>query len=149
MLSTAKSATLIIKLLRWMCIWYSIRISTKLYEAKYVEIVYGKGEDPPSLTGIITTIVTMILVFHLALLAIVSSAVSAGFLPPSTLRYVITESVVYVVMTVIISLWLANLVQTKRYFNYRKDGIRAIRAYKEILLWLLFPISASPIFFTT
>lgn len=149
MLSKAKSAVLAVKLLRWICIWYGVQIATKLHEAKYVEIVYGKGEDPPAITGVVSTVMTMVSIFHVALLAVIHSLVKTDLLPSSTLLYATTESAVYLVITLIMSYWIASLVQTKRYFNYRKDGIRAIRAYKEILLWCLFPITASPIFFTT
>lgn len=148
-LSTAKSATLTIKMLRWLFIWMAIRVATKLHESTYVEKVFGKKEDPPKLNSMITNLVIMLLLFHVAMLAIVNSMVDSGVFPKSVKTYALTESVAYMLFIMLISIYMASLVETKRYFNYRKDGLRAIRAYKEMVLWSVFPISISPIFFTT
>lgn len=148
-LSPAKSATLVVKMLRWMFIWMAVRVATRLHEATYVETVYGKKEDPPKFGPVITNIGVLLLLFHVALLAVITTCVDSGIFPGSIKTYAITESVTYMVFIMLVAAYMASLVQTKRYFNYRKDGIRAIRAYKELVLWSVFPISVSPIFFTT
>nr|WRJ69545.1 hypothetical protein TetV2_00096 [Oceanusvirus sp.] len=149
MLSRAKTSTLVVKIVRFIFIWFAIRIATKLHEAKYVELVYGKGEKPPSMNSVLLNLGIMLVLFHVALLAFIHTAVTADLLPRSSLTYAATESGVYIAVTMGMAAWIASLVQSKKYFNYKKDGIRAIRAYKEILLWTIFPLSASPIFFTT
>jgi uncharacterized protein YqhQ len=149
MLSPAKSAILVVKILRFGFIWFAIRIATKLHEVSYVEKVYGRGERPPNMSAILTNLAVMLVLFHVALFALIKTAITSDLLPQSTIVYAATESVVYIAVTLAMAFLIAYFVQTKRYFNYKKDGIRAIRAYKEILLWAIFPISASPIFFTT
>lgn len=148
-LSPAKSATLTIKLLRWLFIWTAVRVATRLHESAYVETVYGKKQDPPNLNSLVTNFAVILLLFHVALLAIVNTMVDSGAFPKSVKTYALTESVAYMIFIILASLYIASLVQTKRYFNYRKDGLRAVRAYKEMVLWTVFPISVSPIFFTT
>ena len=148
-LSPAKSATLVVKMLRWLFIWMAVRVATRLHEATYVEAVYGKKEDPPRFGPLITNIGVLLLLFHVALLAVVNTLTDSGAIPRSVKTYALTESAAYMVFIMLVSYYMASLVQTKRYFNYRKDGIRAIRAYKEMVLWSVFPISVSPVFFTT
>jgi hypothetical protein len=149
MLSVAKTSTLVVKIVRFVLIWFAFGIATKLHEAKYVEIVYGKGEKPPSMNSVLLNLGIMLVLFHVAMLAFIHTAIPADLLSKSSLTYAATESGVYIVVTMAMAAWIASLVQTKKYFNYKKDGIRAIRAYKELLLWSIFPLSASPIFFTT
>jgi uncharacterized protein YqhQ len=145
----AKPVTLIIKLFRWLCIWSAVRVATKLHESRYVEEVYGRGNDPPTLTPLIVNVMVMLLLYHAVRVAVVQSLTLAGTVSPALRRYTLVESVVYILFIGALAYAIQRMVQTKRYFNYRKDGIRAIRAYKEVLLWAIFPISLSPIFFTT
>eukprot|EP00873_Tetraselmis_striata_P033864 jgi/Tetstr1/454128/TSEL_041047.t1 len=135
--------------MRWMFIWLAVRLATRLHEATYVETVYGKKEPPPKFRGCVTNIVVLMIIFHVALLAVVNTMTESGWFPSRLREYVISESLVYMGFMIAASYFIAQLVQTKRYFNYRKDGIRAIRVYKELLIWAVFPISVSPIFFTT
>lgn len=149
LLPPAKIATLSIKIIRWMFIWLAIRVSTKLHESLYVEQVYGKKEPPPGFYPLITNIATFLAIFHVAILSLVNSMVVAGVFPKSVITYALTESVFYTIFIIMTAALLSSLVATKRYFNYKKDGIRAIRAYKEMMIWIIIPISVSPIFFTT
>lgn len=148
-LSTAKTATLVVKMLRWLFIWMAVRVATRLHESTYVETVYGKKEDPPRFEPMIINIGVLLLLFHVALLAVVNTLTDSGVFPKSVKTYTLTESAAYMVFIMLVSYYMATLMHSKRYFNYRKDGIRAIRAYKEMVLWSVFPISVSPIFFTT
>lgn len=148
-LSAAKSATLTIKMIRWLFIWGSLRIATRLHGLVYVEAVYGKREDPPSFDGMLTNLFVMLLLFHVLILAIVHSMVVTGMFTQTVTRYAITESVAYVAFIMAIAWYMGTVVTDKVYFSYRKDGLRAIRAYKELVLWAVFPICISPIFFTT
>ena len=149
LLTPAKSATLIIKAIRWVFIWMAVRVATRLHESTYVEKVYGKKEDPPRLDMMVTNIAIFLFLFHVAILAVVNTMVGTGGFPKSVRTYTLTESVAYMIFILLVAVYMAWLVQTKRYFNYRKDGLRAIRAYKEMVLWTVFPITVSPIFFTT
>ncbi len=149
LLTPAKTATLTIKMIRWLFIWTSLRISTRLHGLTYVEQVYGKREDPPSFDAMLTNLFIMLFLFHVVILAIIHSMVVSGMLPSTVTRYAITESVAYVVFVMAIAWYVGTLVHDKVYFSYRKDGLRAIRAYKELVIWAVFPICVSPIFFTT
>lgn len=149
LLNPAKSATLVVKMLRWLFIWMAIRVSTRLHEASYVETVYGRNEKPPPLLPAIVNFFILLSLFHIAMLAIVNSLVGINAIPKSVRSYALTESAAYMLFIGMLSVYIASVVESKRYFNYRKDGIRAIRAFKELVLWSVFPISVSPIFFTT
>lgn len=148
-LTPAKSATLTVKIIRWLFIWMSLRIASRLHGMTYVEELYGKREAPPSFTPLLTNIFVMLLLFHVVMLALINSMVISGLFPSSVSRYALTESVFYIAFIMGLAWYIGRLVQNKTYFKYRMDGLRAIRAYKEIVLWAVFPISVSPIFFTT
>lgn len=148
-LTPGQSATMVVKILRVLFIWLAVRVATRLHQATYVETVYGKKEDPPRFAPLVVNIGVMLLLFHVALLAVVNTFAESGVIPKSVKKYAMIESVAYMVLIMAVSYYVALLVQTKRYFNYRKDGIRAIRAYNEIVMWSILPISLSPVFFTT
>ena len=148
-LSPAKTATLTIKMLRFLFIVSAIRLAGRLHESTYVEQVLGKNKRPPKLDGLVLSLGVLLLLFHVAMLAIVNTMVGAGAFPKSVRSYALTESAAYMLYIMLVAFYMASLVQGKEYFNYKKDGTRAIRAYTKLMVWSVFPISVSPIFFTT
>lgn len=142
-----------IKLARLLLMYSAISIAVRMSEADYVERVYGRGESPPPLSSVILTIAAFIVVFDALLLAVLralgdidKSAVlaSSGFR-----KFVMVESFVYTAFVLGVGYWVMTLVARKKYFNYKMDGLRALRAMKEIIMALVVPFSVTPIFFTT
>lgn len=148
-ITAAKSATIVIKLIRFAFIWLAVRIATRLHEARYFERVYGEDKKPPSLNSVVTNIIILLIVFHVSILALVSTLANKNILPRTVVIYALTESVVYTAFVAFIAYTVGKMVMKKTYFDYKNSGVRAIRAYRELVMWCLFPISLSPIFFTT
>lgn len=143
-----------IKLVRLVLMYSAISIGIRLSEAEYVEKVYGKGEKPPSLISIVLTIGAFIAVFDALLIAMMRSTgdigSKGGLLGAINFRrYVMFESMIYTVFVLSVGYWVLTLAARKKYFNYKMDGMRALRASKEILMAMVVPFSVTPVFFAT
>lgn len=110
----------------------------------YVEKVFINDENPPSLFNMnaISTafqvafllIVLMLLYFGKTLDIVKSSANSAlamdGFM---------TVLVIFLLGTVI-----SQVMYSKKYFQYKDEGLRAIRAFKELMMYVIIIIGVIP-----
>jgi hypothetical protein len=72
-----------------------------------------------------------------------------AFAKKSVLSFVFAESLVYTVFVLVIGFFLTRIVAQKRYINYRDDGLRALRALREMLMAIVVPISLTPTMFAT
>jgi hypothetical protein len=142
-----------IKLARLLLMYCAISIAVRISEADYVERVYGRNEPPPSLWSVLLTIAAFILVFDALLLALLRAlgdvSKSPTFGNPGFRRFVMLESAIYTAFVLTVGYWVMTLVAKKKYFNYKMDGLRALRAMKEIVMALVVPFSVTPIFFST
>lgn len=139
-----------IKLLRLGALYVALLVSGKIQEADYVEQVYGRGENPPSLNKMIAIIVSIMALMDLIILAFVFIGAKVLHVAGDEYKtYVFIESLVYAILVGIMGMIIASIVASKKYFNYKEDGIRCIRATREIIMAYITPISLSPIVFLT
>jgi hypothetical protein len=141
-----------IKLARLALIYVAAAIAVRVQEAKYVEEVYGHGRKPPNLTGFLFTLVAFMLVFDALLLAGLKALGAMGVKTFSKKRFVVyvqSESFIYSLFVIGAGFFLTRVVAHKKYFNYREDGMRALRALREMLMAVIVPISLTPVFFAT
>lgn len=141
-----------IKLARLSIIYVAAAIAVRIQEAKYVEEVYGKDAKPPPLTGLVFTIVAFMLVFNGLLLAGIGALGNMGFKMFEKKRFrqlAQSETIIYTLFVIGAGYFVARIVERKKYLNYRQDGMRALRATRELLMALVVPISVVPIFFAT
>lgn len=146
---SARVYVFLIKLLRLLFIWMSLRVAARMQEAAYIEAVYGRDEPPPSMTGMLTTIAQFMVLFHAVLLTTVKVLVINKQLGSRTWDLAWQESVVYVLFVLGMAALVGHYVSTKKYFNYKEDGIRAIRAYRDIVILLVLPVALSPLLFSS
>ena len=141
-----------LKVVRLAIIYIASTMAVRMQEAKYVEEVYGRGGDPPSLLGFLFTLVAFMLVFDALLLA---GAKALGgmdvevFNDKRFISMIQTESFVYTVFVLGAGYFVTRIVARKKYINYRVDGMRALRAMREMLMATIVPISVTPIFVRT
>lgn len=57
------------------------------------------------------------------------------------------DSAVVTLMVLSSSVWLADIVQDKKYFEYRTSGKRAVRSLRTVMVWLLILHSLVPYFY--
>jgi hypothetical protein len=139
-----------LKLLRLGALYVALLVASKIQEADYVEQVYGRGEKPPSLNKMIAVIVAIMALMDLIIIAFVFVGSKVLHVAGDEYKhYVFVESLVYAALVGLMGLIIASIVASKKYFNYKEDGIRCIRATREIIMAYIAPISLSPIVFMT
>jgi hypothetical protein len=141
-----------IKLARLATLYAATAIAVRVQEAKYVEEVYGRGKKPPSLNQFLLILACFMVVFDAVLLALVKALGEMGvktFAKKKVLTFVLVESFVYTLFVLVVGFFLTRIVAQKRYINYRDDGLRALRAMREMLMAIVVPISMTPTIFVT
>lgn len=143
----------VIKGVRLLLIWLAVTVAARLFETDYVEKVYGKGEDPPNLTSLIVIVAIAMLVFNV-LLAAGMVAFTEDFMGERRLfsfnkdliQAVALDSLFHTVIVLVGGYIVTGIIQKKKYFQYRTEGIRAIRAAKEIIVAFSVPFLLVPFF---
>lgn len=141
-----------IKAARLLLMYTASAIAVRMHEARYVEEVYGKGEKPPALPWMLVTMAGFLLVFDALLLAAVKIAGAAGVAPFNRGRFVAfmqAECVCYTVFVVAAGYYMTTVVARKKYLSYRSDGLRALRALREMIMAVVVPVSLTPVMFVT
>lgn len=113
-------------------------MAAKIHQEKYIDLVFMKKGDPPPLSGMLGTFMMLYLLFA----GIVFGAISAlayfmtepkeGFMKRAMLGGL--DIGCEVVATMMLGMVIANVMTNKKYFSYRFEGLRGIRAYREILV---------------
>lgn len=143
-------ALYVIKALRLMLVYYSLSVATQLFERSYIEKVYGKGEEPPPLSGIVIPVLASLVIFNFMVLAIAilvsTSSVGKDLVPPSTVQVIALDSFVHVGIVCFMAIVFGGLFGQKKYLQYKTQGPRAIRAFREIVVAAAVPVLIVPYF---
>jgi ABC-type multidrug transport system permease subunit len=144
----------VIKLLSYLFLVLSFYLAEKLFSEMYMKAVYAESKDPPNILNFlaITLIIHagfnlfMIVVLLLLMFLFKTSSnmfVINGYLLKSFLIDYIASIALVSLLAVIIGL----IIQKKRYFRYKTEGLRGIRALREILTYLAIVIFLIPFFY--
>jgi hypothetical protein len=118
----------------------SLLLSEKIFSDMYMRKVYGEALDPPHiliLLGITLAINFGFLMFVITFLFLIMFLFGSpnGFIIN---KYLIKNFVMdYAVVVILFSLFaiiIGTTIQGKKYFRYKTEGLRALRAYKNILI---------------
>ena len=131
----------VVKILRVVFIWAALYISSKLFEQMYMKQVYTQNKEPPNLMIMLGIFLLIDLAMN-AFLVVVLFLVMYLFKTPVNM-FVVDETFIkkylvdyfaHGIICAIIALIMASIVQKKRYFKYKLEGPRAIRAYQEVIM---------------
>ena len=103
----------------------------------YTEKVYVRQENPPKLINMLALFLGIELVMTIvtiSCLALLSSYVSDKFDALAVITRFSTDYVMYLLSMFIHGVIVSNVMYSKKFFLYKDDGLRAIRAYSDILL---------------
>ena len=129
--------TLAFKTTRTSTAWLAAFMANKAQQELYISQVYLNQSAPPSLTKMLTTY----LIFHIVL----SLTAMAGILALSfvltadrkllwmRMMVMLLDFAVELLMTTFMGLIIADILMRKQYFSYQFEGLRATRAYRELL----------------
>jgi hypothetical protein len=147
--------TYILKVLNYLIFYISVYFAEKIFTEMYMKTVYADNKDPPNLLtlyGIVLGISIALNIFMITVLILVMYIVK---LSKDGSSYVITPELIftylkdYFILTVLSTSLLCvigYMMQIKKYFRYKTEGLRAIRAYKESMLIIYAILTSIPYF---
>lgn len=127
------------KVLRIAFSYASLLIAKNFTAQIYMEKVLVNGENPPSLKNLLLLhlmIESFMVFIFFALLYAVNSQFELNLINNKTnifTEYIIPDYLISTLMTFSFGSIVANKMYQKKYFLYKEDGLRAIRALSEIL----------------
>jgi len=124
-------------------------MAAKIHQEKYIDLVFMKKGDPPPLAGMLSTFMMLHLLFAAVSFGVVCALVylMAGDASRAAPGVAFTHSMYTklamlgaldlgceVIATLMMGMVIASVITNKKYFSYKYEGLRAIRAYREILV---------------
>ena len=131
--------------------WLSAFMAAKIFQDRYIEQVYMKKGDPPPLAGMLATFMMLHVLFSGVVFMMVSVL---AYLVMHEDRPMLVKRAALVgldfgcelVGTMIMGVVLANIMTNKKYFSYSFEGLRCIRAFREVLVVLTAVNGLTPYF---
>jgi hypothetical protein len=143
----------VLKLLHLGIIILSLFLTEKLFSEMYMKQVYAENNPPPNLMtmlGIFAVVDFGLVLFLLTimfLLMYVFQKPSNDFIINGDLiKSFIFDYAIFMVLFVVIMVIIALYMQSKKYFRYKTEGLRAIRALKDIALPIAIVLLVVPFF---
>jgi uncharacterized membrane protein len=124
-------------------------VSKNFMSQIYLDKVLSRGEAPPKLFNqylISMAIEFVVFVVFMALLYSADRVIDMfPKLPPSIFtEYLLVDFVMYMFMISAIGWIVSSTMYKKKYFLYKDDGLRAIRALSEILIYISILLTIVP-----
>lgn len=142
-----------IKFSRFFFIWLSLYFAEKIFFQWYTRKVYVSNEDPPNLLAFIGIFLALDVSFNIMLfvaLFIIKYLfesddsfffVDGYFLQKFAVDYIASTIAIFAFTAII-----AAVIQRKKYFRYKIEGARAMRALKEMMLGVIALLLVFPYF---
>lgn len=139
------------KLMRLVIIYFSLLISKNFTTQIYMDKVLVNGENPPKLSNFIYLFMC-IEVFCIAIFLALLYAVNDTFdlsVNISTLfqTLILPDMVMYYLFILVSGIIISQSMYSKKYFLYKDDGLRGIRALHDIVLKIAIFYSCIPLNF--
>lgn len=144
--------TLAFKTMRTSTAWLAAYMANKMHQEKYIDAVYMKKEEAPPLTGMLMSY----LMFHVVISLILLAAIMAlSFLLSDDKKLLWSRAIlmtfdfaIELILTTFICLIVADVISRKKYFAYKYEGLRASRAFREIIFATTAIHALTPYFLT-
>lgn len=142
-----------VKLARFLFVWASLQFSERMFQLWYAKAVYGDNAEPPHpvkmllLAVGIEALLNLVMVAILLLLRAMFSANNTRF--PINSLFLKAYAVDYLCSTVVlfvISALIAEVMRKKKYFRYRYEGDRGIRALRTMVFYIAMIVILLPFF---
>jgi hypothetical protein len=128
----------VMKIIKLALSYGALAIATNYTSQIYTEKVYVRQENPPNLVNMlflfigIELLMTIVTMSAVAFMLMSSSKFDANVIGKVALAFS-QDYVLYMISMLIHGAVVANIMYTKKYFLYKDDGLRGIRAYSQIL----------------
>lgn len=152
-------STYMYKLLHYGSLLAAAFFAEKIFTSNYMQKVYANNSVPPSLYQMLfifialdIVFITLITAFLYMLILIFSTNEMTGFsgfvetyLNGNILMFVL-DSFIFLAIFTLVMLIIVAFMQKKKYFRYKTEGLRAIRALREIMMYIALVLIAIPYF---
>lgn len=143
----------IIKGIRILFTYIALFLTTRVFSPIYEEVVYDQKKSPPGLWKYLFIFLGFDIAFNsflvvvLFLLQFLFKTDNNSFLVDKYLfnKYLVDYAVSMVVVLVIGAL-ISKVMMDKKYFKYKYEGLRAIRAYESMLFYVALAVYSFPFF---
>ena len=142
----------ILKILVFLSLLLSFYLGERIFSDLYMRKVYGEGLDPPHILiylGIFLAINFGFFLFVVTFLFLIMFLFGSptGFIVD---KYLIKKFTIdYLFLLFLLSMFaiiIGLTIQNKKYFRYKTEGLRALRAYKTILAYIAGVLCIIPLF---
>jgi hypothetical protein len=143
----------VLKLINFAFFALSLYLAEKLFSEMYMKRVYGGGGSPPDILvylGLTIALNTAFLVFMLTILLLImyifkdptnTFVIDFQLIVKFLIDYGIT-----VAITGLVGILVGSTIEKKKYFRYKTEGLRGVRAYHELMLGLGSMVAIVPYF---
>jgi hypothetical protein len=142
-----------VKAVRMLLTWAALTFAKGIFVPLYNDAVYTKNNRPPSplifvfiYIGLDIGLNAMLFVILIALKYMFKTRDNAFFINDKVLSAVLVDYALSTLLIIIIAAVVGVVIQKKKYFRYRFEGDRGIRAMSDMLLWLVNGILLIPFF---
>lgn len=132
----------------------SLFFAEKFFSEMYMKAVYADSKDPPNIhvfLGILMALhmgfMLFILVVLLLLMFLFKTSTNNFVINTYFIKNFLLDYVMTAIIIVIVGLIVGTIVQKKRYFRYKTEGLRGIRALKELMSLLGIVVFVIPYFY--
>ena len=123
-----------LKLVRLAVVWLATTIASRAFQAIYRQRVYAEDRQPPHPAVMVAMVIGLDAVAHVIVGTVLIAARSVWHIETSVLQMWALDWTLVSVLVVSLSLILSHVVYSKKYFRYKYEGERGIRALQELML---------------
>lgn len=152
-LSPAFIIVYVMKVVRLLSAWYALRVAGKYFQKMYDSQVYKYENDPPSLWNFIGIFILVDVIINALLLGTIfginiflSDSNGDTLIDGIVLKAITLDYVMVMTMVIIISGIIGYVIKNKKYFRYKYEGDRGIRAMQKMIMNVYFVIVLVPFF---
>lgn len=142
----------VLKVISYAFLNISLSLAQRLFSELYMKRVYAQQTTPPNLQGLLMLVFFVHAAFNLILFLVLgilyltfnrkdtTFVVNSYLIHAYFLDYVLNIGVLWMIMAIIV-----GIVQSKKYFRYRTEGLRAIRAVTSITRLIALVVGVFPL----
>jgi hypothetical protein len=134
-------AIYVLKIIHYGMLVGALYLTEKIFSQMYMQEVYANNKDPPSLItmygiflGLDIGFVIFLLTVMFLLMYIFKGRANNFIINPDLIKSFCVDFLMFTVILGLVMIILGSFMQMKKYFRYKTEGLRAIRAYKDISL---------------
>jgi hypothetical protein len=131
----------ILKIVHFFLFLVAMFLTEKIFSELYMKKLYAENKEPPSILIMLAILIAVDVGFILFMLTILfllkyifERPADNFIINMPLIMLFLKDYVLFMVLLSILALIIGTIVQKKKYFRYQTEGLRGIRAYKELLL---------------